>query len=257
MYFLGHYQITLINDLYHFFLNLFFIAFWGFQSGASFNTPFWSVSIEEGIFILFFLTHRYIFSFGVFLPLAILGFGATISHYGTPIWYFGLCAWFFYTGVLLHYLISKIKSTKFWVIAGAVSIVCFMYLLQQYLNKKNIPFHNVAFFLFFPVLTLTVKLDMHKISNKKNIIKICNFFSSLTYSSYLIHFPIQILILILVDVLNIDAHIFDRKSIFLTWIIATIVLSRACYVYLEKPLQIFFLRSLPDYLKLKRLNDVD
>ena len=51
----GNFQLGYINDLYHFFLQIFFISAWGFENGNSFNAPIWSVSVEIGIYILFFL----------------------------------------------------------------------------------------------------------------------------------------------------------------------------------------------------------
>jgi peptidoglycan/LPS O-acetylase OafA/YrhL len=248
----GYYQITAINDLYHFFLNLFFIAFWGFQVGSSFNTPFWSISIEEGIFFLFFLTHRYIFSFGIAIPLSILGFGAVISNYGTPMWYFGMCAWYFYTGVLIHYLVVKIKKDIIWWLLCSASLAVFYILLKKYINGTKIPFHNVEFFLFVPLLVLAIKLDLSGKFANKFFIKICDYISSLTYSSYLLHFPIQVFVLILFKYFAWDQGMFDTVPVFAIWIIFMVLLSRASYVFVERPLQLYFLTNLPKQLNLRR-----
>jgi len=248
----GYYQITAINDLYHFFLNVFFIAFWGFQVGSSFNTPFWSVSIEEGIFFLYFITHKYIFSFGAILPLAILAFGAVISNYGTPLWYFGMCAWFFYTGVLVHYLIVKIKSKKIWFFLCGLSAVIFVFLLKKYLGGEKIPFHNIGFFLFFPLLVLMVQLDLNGLSKASRVVRFCDYVSSLTYSSYLLHFPIQVLVLVVFKYFRVGGQVFDSPSVFLLYIALMILVSRACYFYIEKPLQKHFLKKLPERLSLTR-----
>lgn len=50
LYLLGSFQILEINDLYHFVLNLFFAQHWGLQEGYSFNSPSWSVSVEELVY---------------------------------------------------------------------------------------------------------------------------------------------------------------------------------------------------------------
>jgi peptidoglycan/LPS O-acetylase OafA/YrhL len=230
----GYYQITAINDLYHFFLNIFFIAFWGFQVGSSFNT------------------HKYIFSFGAILPIAILSFGAVISNYGTPLWYFGICTWFFYAGVLVHYLTVKIKSIKIWVLLCGLSSLMFVFLLKKYLVGEKIPFHNIGFFLFFPILVLMVQLDLKGFSKSSATVKVCDYVSSLTYSSYLLHFPIQVLVLVVFKYFGWGGQVFYSPSVFLLYMALMILLSRACYLYIEKPLQTYFLRKLPDSLSLTR-----
>lgn len=50
---LGYQLIYGNNDLRHFILNLFFASSWGFENGYSFNAPIWSVSIEIPIYIVF------------------------------------------------------------------------------------------------------------------------------------------------------------------------------------------------------------
>ena len=44
------------NDLYHFFLNLFFISAWGLEQHSSFNLPVWSVSLEIIAYTVFFIS---------------------------------------------------------------------------------------------------------------------------------------------------------------------------------------------------------
>jgi len=248
----GYYQITEINDPYHFFLNVFFIAFWGFQAGYSFNAPFWSISIEEGIFFLYFFTHNYIFSFGAILPIAILSFGAAISNYGTPLWILGVCAWFFYAGILVHYLTVKIKSKKVWFLMCGLSSLIFVFLLRKYLVGEKIPFHNIGFFLFFPLLILMVQLDLKGLSKASVTVRVCDFVSSLTYSSYLLHFPIQVLVLVVFKYFGLGGQVFDLSSVFLLYIALMILVSRACFLYIERPLQKYFLWKLPESLSLTR-----
>jgi peptidoglycan/LPS O-acetylase OafA/YrhL len=43
------------NDVLHFIYQLFFASNWGFEKGASFNGPIWSISVEVLIFCFFFL----------------------------------------------------------------------------------------------------------------------------------------------------------------------------------------------------------
>ena len=110
------------NDLYHFFLNLFFASNWGLERGLSFNGPVWSLSIEVVLYFVFFLVAfsrkgGWLFS----LSASILSFVilATHSHHMV----FKGLALFFLGGFTFHmtYLISnKKQSLKILVYAVAV-----------------------------------------------------------------------------------------------------------------------------------------
>ena len=52
---IGSYFVYPRNDAYHFALHAAFVSHWGFESGHSFNAPIWSVSIEIGLYCIFFL----------------------------------------------------------------------------------------------------------------------------------------------------------------------------------------------------------
>ena len=69
---LGKYEIYLVNDLKHFFLNLFFISNWGFQKGYSFNGPIWSVSTEILVYIFFFFSINFLNKSKYIFPILIL-----------------------------------------------------------------------------------------------------------------------------------------------------------------------------------------
>ncbi len=201
---------------------------------------------------MFFLTHKYIFSFGIILPLAILSFGAVISNKGTPLWYFGMCAWFFYTGVLVHYLSAKIKSRSFWCFLCVILFLIFIILLMKYLDGKKVQFYNCNFFLFVPLLILAIQFDLCGLKKTAWVVKTCDYISSLTYSSFLLHFPIQVLVLIIFTYFEVNRGFFDSPFIFLLYICLMILISRSCYTHIERPLQKYFLKTLPDSLSLKR-----
>jgi peptidoglycan/LPS O-acetylase OafA/YrhL len=72
-----------------------------------------------------------------------------------------------------------------------------------------------------------------------------------TYSIYLWHFPTQVCILIVVDLLVIDRAVFSNKWVFLLWIGAVIALARASFLYIERPLQALSKRA---YATMKKRN---
>lgn len=246
----GYYQIVTFNNVYHFFLNVFFMAHWGFQDGSSFNTPIWSVSVEEGIFIFFFFLHRIIFAGGIFLCLAIIGLGYAITIRGTPLWFFGMCALYFFSGVLVYfYLIRFRKYIKLHIIICVISLIIFAVFLKRYFSGR-IPFTTVEFFLFLPLLLLTALADF-KYSNKESLSKILKIFKSigdLTYSSYLLHFPIQLLVLIIFQSFNIDQNLFDSKIAFVIWVGSVILASILSFKFIEMPAKRYLRKNLPDRL---------
>ena len=70
------------NDFTHFILNLMMINFWNAKFGLSFNGPFWSVSVEIFVYILFFLLSRN-------------GLLNTTRNIASIVIFFFLCSWHF------------------------------------------------------------------------------------------------------------------------------------------------------------------
>lgn len=97
-----------------------------------------------------------------------------------------------------------------------------------------------------------VQLDLKGLSKASATVRVCDYVSSLTYSSYLLHFPIQVLVLVVFKYFGVGASFFDSPSVFLLYIALMILVSRACYLYIERPLQKYFLRKLPESLSLTR-----
>ena len=55
----GGFFIFPFNDIYHFFLHLFLGSQWGLQRGPSFNDPVWSLSVEVILYAVFFWVAKY------------------------------------------------------------------------------------------------------------------------------------------------------------------------------------------------------
>jgi len=63
------------------------------------------------------------------------------------------------------------------------------------------------------------------------------FLGNATYSSYLIHFPMQLLAVLAVDAAGIDRAIFYNPAVFLAYLAAVIASSLAVYRWFERPAQ--------------------
>ena len=145
---------TVYNDFYHFVLQLFFISSWGFESGHSFNTPIWSVSVEIGIYGLFFLFIEHLKKFKLWLTISLCLIFLIINKTGLNDSLFLECARLFFSGVLVYYIIKKIKfNNLLFLIPLALLIFSFV--------------GNFKTYLFCPSLLLFFVLLEEKIKDKK------------------------------------------------------------------------------------------
>lgn len=249
LYLTGQFQIIEINDAYHFFLNLFFIQHWGLQEGYSFNSPSWSVSLEELVYWAFFIVFM-IFDWRNFKVLYVV----LIAFLLFPIFQLYASAFlYFFVGVSIHLLQLKLNLKKLALLILAVAILLiFSILLKVGFSLGYIPldtdslifsyysalgyFLDVIFLLFFSFLILcAVWIDRSSL-----LINLSTFFrnvGSLTYPTYMLHLPIQVLVLTLVSSFSLDRQIFDSQVIFCIFILIMISIGRFCYLYLERPAQ--------------------
>jgi len=223
---LGSFQIFQINDLFHFFLNLFFISAWGFESDYSFNGPIWSVSMELVIYVLFFISiinlnkHKIKFVLLVYFLLLIIDMSGFFDlKYTTTL--FIECARLFYSGVLIFYICEVVKNKLY---------LIFLSFLLIFLSFVG----NFEIFLFFPsMLLLFVGLEIfiHE-KFKKTFV----FFGNLTYAMYLLHIPTQLLIIFVFNYFGITNEIFLNNYFFILYFLTIITLSFLCFTFYEKPL---------------------
>ena len=225
--FIGNFQIYELNDLYHFFLNLFFISAWGFEKGYSFNGPIWSVSIELIIYIFFFISiinlnkYKIKFVLLIYLLLLIADKTGIYKDYSSAITLLVDCGRLFFSWIFVFFLYEKIEKKLYLLFASFLLI---------FLSCVG----NFKIFLFFPsVLLLFVALEIF-IHNRLK--KTFEFFGNLTYAMYLLHIPVQLLIISIFGYFNIFSEIFVNNYFFIFYILLMILLSFLCFTFYEKPL---------------------
>lgn len=214
----GRYAIYFNNDLYHLYLNIFFLNGWGYEKGFSFNGPSWSISVEIILYFLFYLLMNYFKKSNKILVLII--FILIFFHYtdifNSRITFYGI---FFFAGVLIY----KIYITKKIIL---LNIFC---LLSLSLNFLDIGFHKIIFPIFLIVISLNFE---HKI--KKNNIFIM--LGNLTYSSYLIHVPLQLAILIIFNKIGLGILYNNLIFFIFGYIVITYLSAYVIYYHYELPL---------------------
>ena len=223
---LGSYQgLIHFNDFYHFILQIFFISAWGFQEGHSFNGPIWSVSIELGIYFIFFLLIESIKKYKKILLFFIICFFLVIRKITGSNNLFLECAQLFFLGTFVYSLISSSIPKLL------LSVFALILLPASFLG-------NFKIFLFCPALLLLF-LSIEEYLARLSLKNILKNLGSLTYSLYLLHFPLQILIILIFNILLIPSNIFISKYFFTGYFLILFVLSFFSYKFVEYPLNKF------------------
>ena len=244
---LGEFQILEINDFYHFVLNLFYAQHWGFEDGYSFNSPSWSVSVEELVYWGFWLlvirfNARSISSILLLAGLAFLMY---------PVFgIFAFAFFFFFGGVLVYQLHTWLSSVGVGLVAAILSVMVvftieIINISPVLAEKYTAPFllklisgwENLCVFLSFAfILLIVAELDARTLLPKSVNV----FFKgagALTYSTYMLHLPIQVFIIIICDHLGISRALFHGELVFVAYLVLVIAVGAASYFYFERPMQ--------------------
>ena len=221
------------NDLYHFILQIFMASYWGFEDGHSFNSAIWSISIEILVYIFFYILLK-TFGASIYTNLFIISICIILKFiYEYNAHAFFDCCLFFFIGGFIALKIKIIKKFKF------VKIVSIMIILLSYMlaKKYQIFYLNNSTYLFqlliYPLL-LVIFLDIR--FKNKNLKKIFNILGNLTYSSYLLHLPFQILICLFFIKTGKTIPV-EESQFFLSYIMGVLFISYLSFKYFENPVR--------------------
>ena len=232
---IGGYFMYSYNDFYHFVLHLFFISNWGFEHGASFNGPIWSVSIEIGLYCIFFLfcSARALKSmkFAVLLicPAAMIKLG-----WGSQ-WAPAVLA--FFIGGLTFELVSiyLVYRTR---LLDSLFIISAIIAWVGILTSNRIEYllllgHHDLFFLYPLTICCLVVAETRFPDFPKGL----GWIGNLTYSSYLLHFPLQLVFVLCTFGLGYDKTVFEQTSTLIAFLLLLCVFSLIAFHGLERPMQ--------------------
>jgi len=242
----GAYFCVPLNDLYHFILNLFLASSWGIEKGWSFNAPVWLLSVQVLLYAIFFIFcrvfHRNVFAM---LGMVILGFFIT-AHYsefvGTGVKYF------YYGGILFVAYERIIKAGDPWKVSvwlpylTAVFWVLTLWLANPHVTYTPQLFPDIQNKLFsvWPVLVLLPSTVMSAAlleTRKGPIGKRLSFVGDASFSIYLIHFPLQVIIAIVAVKLSIGPGFFLSAWVMISFFALLGLLSVASRRFFETPVQ--------------------
>ena len=239
------------NDAHHFFLNLFLVSAWGLDNSLSFNIPAWSVSVEMFLYGLFFILCWFTpKKLSLLLLLALAGHFVVIKfNYligrGIESFYIGGCALVIY---------EHIKNSKNWLkLSGCLPIItlamwCFMLFLtsghplaspfdtsdmmQNDMMQKLLT--NSVTFIMFPMTVLSLVLIEAK---NQSVAKKLASLGDISYSTYLLHFPLQLILLNIWSTFALNPAWFYSISFIAAFFAILILVSLLSYHYFEMPMQ--------------------
>jgi peptidoglycan/LPS O-acetylase OafA/YrhL len=233
------------NDAYHFFLNLGFASNWGFESGWSFNAPVWSVSIEVLLYIIFFLVAFFrqggwLFSLSVSIVSFVLA--QVINHK-----IFNGLALFFLGGFVFH--LTFFISTRNQLMKGVVylvAIISWSFVITNFyffeLSGIVLKFGKAGnlFLIAFPNYILfastVCSLALLEVDNGA-FVKPISWAGDITYSLYLLHFPINLSLALAVSYGILSSKFYVNPLYLLFYFMVLIPMSYIVYKKFERPMQ--------------------
>lgn len=242
------YFVYQLNDYYHALLNIFLAPAWGFEQGFSFNGPVWSVSTEVLLYAIFFLicltkTFRFIFVPG----LIVLG---VCMYPAMPKLTVGLVT--FFSGGAAFLLLGRslrcLGSRKTFLLMVAVAASVWGYVLQGPLPTGFV----VTAFAFPASIAALVSLELCRPGFAKPLA----FLGDLSYSSYLVHFPLQIVFAMIFDSLGFQRPVFYNVWMLVLFSAVLVLLSFVSHKLLEVPSQ-RYIRTLYKRRRCKPLHTAD
>ena len=220
------------GDAYHFVLNMFLASHWGLQKFTAFNGPIWSISVEILIYGLFFLVVR-ILGNSSWIAAVMFILGKVLSHIEPNLTHFyslSTCVQCFFIGSLVKSLYSYLQTNYqrqmpyFALVVGTCIIITF--------TQSN---RNISFQIVPPLSVLLFQSISSLIPNHFN--KFIEVLGSVTYASYLLHYPLLLSVVMTMDCQQIPRPYLTTSSGMIMFLFIVMIMSKIVYVYFEQPIQ--------------------
>jgi len=224
----GYFFVYQANDLPHFLLQIFMASDWVAQDSNSFNGPIWSISVEVLVYIVFFLMLRFV-TRSPWLNLVVIAVCLNVNSQVAA------CLAFFYAGGLAAIARQSLTSMRLtvaieraaWCVVIVVPASIWLFGLQSRMLDW------ILLLSYTPVLLFCLTC---KIALPASAAKLVEAAGNMTYSSYLLHFPIQLLIALGFAMSGNPIPYYDGWF-FAAFVTVTLLASYLTYRYFEAPAQ--------------------
>jgi peptidoglycan/LPS O-acetylase OafA/YrhL len=230
IYFRAH-QTTFLylwNKPIWFVCHLLFATNWFTGQPTTFNGPIWSVSIEILIYLSFFFIARAFRSHVLVAACAAAGFAVCFrfmhSFINPEVF---ACGMYFFAGGVAQKLCARRAALP---LAGVAMVGMWAALTFGHYGL------NTAVLLFLAAGSVIVFTRLGE-----NVLEApfrhLAFLGNATYSSYLLHFPLQLLAVIVVDATGLKRTVFYSPISFLGFLVVVVGLALIVHRYFEMPAQ--------------------
>jgi len=238
----GQFFVYQANDSAHFTAQLFMVQNWWPGSPQSFDGPTWSVSIEILLYVIFFAICRAGLQRGIhcFL-LATMGF-LLLTHdehiaRGVIAFFMGGVAFAVWRRFRSHRHVGIVAPALTWTaLAGWFGLCALIYRDSPWLahGEGNYLFLTLFDFGLCPLTVLALAL---RESTGRRTYAWLGFLGDISYSTYLIHFPLQLALALMAARFGLAPAAFMHAWVMLAFFAVLIGLGALSYSYVERPAQ--------------------
>jgi peptidoglycan/LPS O-acetylase OafA/YrhL len=201
--------------------HLLFASNWFMRQPTSFNGPIWSVSIEILIYLFFFCVARS-FRPNAWGAAAMAGIFAVcfnfLHSFVNPEVF--ACGMYFFAGGVTQRLVGRREAVPVAICAASITAIC--------VGAFGV---NTALILSVAVCAVVI------FARLESGVRSLAFFGNATYASYLLHFPLQLIMVTAVDAIGWKRDIFYSPLAFVGFLALVIGLSLIVHRYFEMPAQ--------------------
>jgi peptidoglycan/LPS O-acetylase OafA/YrhL len=238
----GMFFVYQANDAAHFAAHLFMVQSWWPGAEQSFDGPTWSVSIEVLLYVIFFTACRFGLKAG--WPALVLALA------GVPLLWLdehiarGVIG--FFMGGFVFALWQRLRSGA-WArvtarglgivsLLGWAALAALLYRDSSWLagGEGNVGFLVAFDFVLCPLTVLALALHEHARGRSYAGL---GFLGDISYSTYLIHFPLQLSLALIAGRLALMPQFFMQGWVMVAFYAVLIGLGAASYHFCERPLQ--------------------
>jgi peptidoglycan/LPS O-acetylase OafA/YrhL len=219
----GSPQIYSNNSIQNFFLHLFLLVGFRADTEYGFNGVIWSVSVEIALYVIFFLFLR-LKKFRFLASIFMISFFALLDRVFP--WFQVLeCGKYFFMGVLIFLIYDNRKVMLYFIVTASLPLTFI------------VPNQRTFLLVLFTVSTVLVTEPFLR-AMPKFVTSFIRNLGGISYSMYLLHIPIQIGILVIIQSANIDQKLIaNDPKFFLSYILIIVFLSTFVHRLFEVPMR--------------------